>query len=116
MFTHLSEAAHERCLGALHAGLRPGGILVVTIRPPAYLDESPLMAPVRDRAADPFIFAPHMADPSHPQYAGPEMHYGETVISLPYVRDRWAERFELLHVDLVLEDIHQVALTLRRRG
>ena len=44
------------------------------------------------------------------------MHYGETVISLPYVRDRWAERFELLHVDLVLQDIHQVALTLRRRG
>ena len=37
VFTHLSEAAHERCLAALHAGLRPGGSLVVRIRPPAYL-------------------------------------------------------------------------------
>jgi SAM-dependent methyltransferase len=116
VFTHLSEAAHERCLAALHAGLRPGGILVVTIRPPAYLDESPLMAEVRGRAGEPYVFAPHMADPSHPQYTGPEMHYGETVVSLPYVRERWASRFELLHVDLVLQDLHQVVLTLRRRG
>ena len=116
VFTHLSEAAHEQCLAALHDGLRPGGILVATIRPPAYLDESPLMEPVRDRRADPYIFAPHMADPSHPQYAGPEMHYGETVIALPYVRERWGRWFELLHVDLLLGDLHQVVLTLRRAG
>ena len=37
VFTHLSEPAHERCLAALHAGLRPGAILVVTIRPPDYM-------------------------------------------------------------------------------
>ena len=116
VFTHLSEAAHERCLSALYAGLRPGGTLVVTIRPPAYLQEAPLMAEVRDRAAEPYVFAPHMADPSHPQYAGPEMHYGETVIALPYVRERWGDRFELQHVDLLLGDLHQVVLTLRRRG
>jgi SAM-dependent methyltransferase len=116
VFTHLSEAAHERCLSALHAGLRPGGTLVVTIRPPAYLHESPLMDPVRDREGEPFIFAPHASDPSHPQYAGPEMHYGETVIALSYVRERWARWFELTHVDLLLGDLHQVVLTLRRRG
>ena len=28
VFTHLSEPAHERCLSALHAGMRPGGIRV----------------------------------------------------------------------------------------
>ena len=116
VFTHLSEAAHERCLSALHAGLRPGGALVVTIRPPAYLHESPLMDPVRDREGEPFIFAPHASDPSHPQYAGPEMHYGEAVIALSYVREKWARWFELTHVDLLLGDLHQVALTLRRRG
>ena len=117
VFTHLSEAAHERCLDALHAGLRPGGILVVTIRPPAYLQESPFMGEVRDREDDAYVFAPHPADPGHPQYAGSgEMSYGETVIALPYVRERWASRFELLHVDLFLQDLHQVVLTLRRRG
>jgi SAM-dependent methyltransferase len=116
VFTHLSERAQERCLGALHDGLKPGGILVATIRPPQYLYESPLMESVRDRAGEPYVFAPHAADPSHPQYAGPEMDYGETVISLEYVRERWGAWFELLHVDLLLGDMHQVVLTLRRRG
>ena len=37
VFTHLSERAHERCLRALHAALRPGGVLVVTVRPLEYL-------------------------------------------------------------------------------
>ena len=43
-------------------------------------------------------------------------HYGETAITLPYVRERWGRWFELLHVDLLLGDLHQVVLTLRRRG
>jgi SAM-dependent methyltransferase len=118
VFTHLSEPAHERCLQALHDGLVPGGILVATIRPPEYLYASPLMESVRDArlAGAAYVFAPHAADPSHPQYAGPEMHYGETVITLPYVGERWARWFELLHVDLLLGDLHQVVLTLRRRG
>ena len=108
VFTHLSEAAHERCLAALHAGLRPGAILVVTIRPPDYM-------PVGGRLDVPrYVFAPHAADPSHPQYAGGEMTYGETVITLPYVRERWSRWFELLHSDLLIGDLHQVVLTLRR--
>jgi SAM-dependent methyltransferase len=116
VFTHLSEAAHERCLAALHGGLQPGGILVATIRPPAYVDATPLMAEVRERRGEPFLFAPHPPDPEHPQQAGPEVHYGETVIGLAYVRERWSRWFELLHVDLLLGDMHQVVLTLRRRG
>ena len=116
VFTHLSERAQEHCLAALHHGLTPGGILVATIRPPGYLDESPLMETVRHRAGEPYLFVPHAADPSHPQYTGPEMDYGETVMSLPYVRERWGRWFELLHVDLLLGDMHQVVLTLRRRG
>jgi SAM-dependent methyltransferase len=116
VFTHLSERAQRRCLAALHDGLEPGGILVATIRSPQYLYESPLMESVRDRAGEPYLFAPHAADPSHPQYAGPEMDYGETMISLEYVRERWGQWFELLHVDLLLGDMHQIVLTLRRRG
>ena len=120
VFTHLSEAAHERCLAALHAGLRPGAILVVTIRAPEYVQSCELMRPVRDalgtaRLDGPrYLFAPHAADPSHPQYAGGEMTYGETVVTLPYVRERWSRWFELLHSDLLIGDLHQVVLTLRR--
>src|SRR5207245_83916 len=40
VFTHLSEDAHEHCLRAIHDSLAPGGILIVTIRPPAYLELS----------------------------------------------------------------------------
>ncbi len=124
VFTHLSEAAHEACLGALHRSLRPGGLLVLTIRPPAFLDFSPLMHSVRQSlGSDPrarleeprYLFAPHPIDSTHLQYDGGEMTYGETVITLPYVRERWSPMFELLDVDLLVGDLHQVMLTLRRR-
>jgi SAM-dependent methyltransferase len=104
VFTHLSEPAHRRCLDALHGALAPGGILAVTVRPPAYLPGS----------AAPYTFVPHAADPSHPQYGGGEMHYGEAVVTLPYVRERWSDRFALLDVDILLDDLFQVMLTLRR--
>jgi SAM-dependent methyltransferase len=109
VFTHLSEPAHERSLRALHAVMAPGGILVVTIRPPAYLGLSPEPGEAR------YVFRPHPAEPSHYQYGGTgEMHYGETVVTLPYVRERWSPRFELLAADLLIGDLHQVVLTLRR--
>jgi SAM-dependent methyltransferase len=124
VFTHLSEPAHEASLRALHAALRPGAILVVTVRPPAYLRFCDRMHPVleslgpdpRAKLEEPrYLFAAHDADPGHPQYAGPEMAYGETVITLPYVRQRWSPMFELLDVDLLVGDLYQVMLTLRRR-
>jgi hypothetical protein len=43
------------------------------------------------------------------------MTYGETVITLHYVRQHWAPLFELLEVDLLLGDLYQLMLTLRRR-
>jgi SAM-dependent methyltransferase len=114
VFTHLSEAAHERCLRALHAALAPGGILVVTVRPPEYLPDA--LDPVRAaRLQEPrYLFVPHDPDPRHPQLGGTEMAYGEAVVTLPYVRERWAPLFELLEVDLLIGDLFQVMLTLRR--
>lgn len=123
VFTHLSERAHEHCLRALHAALRPGGILVVTVRPPEYLRLTSLLHPVLEalgpdfgaRLEEPrYLFAAHAAEPEHPQYAGGDVTYGETVITLPYVRERWASMFELLDVDLLAGDLYQVMLTLRR--
>jgi SAM-dependent methyltransferase len=124
VFTHLSEAAHERALRALHAGLAPGALLVVTIRPPAYLRLSPHMAPaLRSLGPDPdaamraprHLFVAHEAQDSHPQFQGGEMDYGEAVITLAYMRERWAPRFEVVEVDVLAADLHQVMVTLRRR-
>jgi SAM-dependent methyltransferase len=116
VFTHLSEPAHESALRALHAGLAPEAILVVTVRPPGYLHVSPLLRPTPMRSGEArYLFVPHAAEDSHPQYGGGEMTYGETVITLPYVRERWAPLFELLEVDLLVGDLHQVMLTLRRK-
>jgi SAM-dependent methyltransferase len=123
VFTHTSEAAHESCLRALHGALRPGALLSLTVRPAEYLHLSPLMRPALDSLgpspaatlAEPrYIFVPHAAEPSHLQYEGGEMTYGETVITLPYVRERWSPLFELLAVDLLVGDLYQLMLTLRR--
>lgn len=124
VFTHISEPAHEQCLRALHAGMRPGGLLVLTVRPPEYLWFSELMRPAlaalgphpAERLAEPrYLFVPHPAEPSHFQYEGGEMTYGETVVTLPYVREHWDSLFELLAVDVLVGDLYQLALTLRRR-
>jgi hypothetical protein len=37
------------------------------------------------------------------------------VITLPYIRERWWPLFELLDVDLLVGDLYQVMITLKRR-
>jgi SAM-dependent methyltransferase len=117
VFTHLSEPTHLASLRAIHAGLADGGLLVATIRPPAYarngLHEAlPRGSAARklERGKPAYLFAAHEAQPS-----GGEVTFGEAVVNLPYVRERWGELFELLDVSLMLDDIYQVVLTLRRR-
>jgi len=123
VFTHLSERSHRACLQALHDALEPGGILIVTVRPPAFLYANELIAPAREQVRrDPeliarasYLFVPHMAIEQHPQYSGGgEIEYGETVVTLAYVREQWTQLFELLDVRVQLEDPHQLMLTLRR--
>ena len=125
VFTHISEAAADACVRAIHAGLADGGLFVMTIRPPAYLDLEATMHGARDAlGADPvaafaeprYVFIPHPVEGGHPQYDGGEMTYGEAVISLPFVRERWGDLFELVDVHAFPEDIYQVAITLRKRN
>ena len=117
VFTHLSEATHLASLRAIHAGLAEGGLLVATIRPPAYVQDGLHGAQPRASAAKKlergkpvYLFAAHDDQPS-----GGEVTFGEAVVNLPYVRERWGELFDLLEVSLMLDDIYQVVLTLRRR-
>lgn len=126
VFTHISEAAHFASLKAIHQGLAENGLFVVTIRPPAYLDLNPLMHPLVDRLGeDPqaelrkprYLFLPHATE-GHPQYdekADDPMSYGDTVITLPWVREKWGDLFELLDVSILTGDMYQLTLTLRRR-
>lgn len=124
VFTHISERAHLASLEAIHDALAPGGVFVATIRPPSYLDFNPLMKPALDSLpedreaalAEPrYLFVPH--DPEgHPQSGGEQMDYGETVITLPYVRSNWSRWFDLLDVALMTGDMYQVVLTLRKAG
>jgi hypothetical protein len=43
------------------------------------------------------------------------MTYGEAVITMPYIRERWTDRFELLGAGLLTEDLHQAVIALRSR-
>jgi SAM-dependent methyltransferase len=103
VFTHLSEAAAERAITALHAGLRPGGLLVITVRPPSWLpgDGS-------------FRFVPHEGGGFHPQRDDGPMDYGEAVVELSHVRERWAPRFALRETRVLAGDPQQLVLVLER--
>jgi SAM-dependent methyltransferase len=123
VFTHLSPTAAQRALEALHAAIVPGGILVATVRPPAYLTVAPEFATTLQQLgpgwpealAEPkHLFVAHPAQDSHYQYDGGEMTYGEAIITIPWIRERWAPRFELLDVAPLVGDLHQVMVTLRR--
>ena len=116
VFTHLSEGAHEASLRALHRAMRPGAVLVVTVRPPAYARQSPLLGGVEvEPEAPQYVFVPHPAQGSHPQYESGEMTYGEAIITLPYIAEHWSPLFDVLDVDVLIDDLHQVMVTLRRR-
>jgi SAM-dependent methyltransferase len=124
VFTHISESAARTCLEAIHGGMNPGGLLLLTIRPPAYLTFCDAMHQIRDslgadhlaRMAEPhYLFVPHAADPNHPQFDGTEMTYGESVITIPFVKEKWSDLFELVEVGMSNSDLYQVVLTLRRK-
>jgi SAM-dependent methyltransferase len=124
VFTHLSEAAHERALRALHKSLRSGGLLIVTIRPPSYLSLCERMRPVLEEISPHgdllptgarYLFVPHPSNPwQSPPASGGEVVYGETVVTLDYVRERWGSLFELLETGFLLTDPYQVMLTMKR--
>jgi SAM-dependent methyltransferase len=126
VFTHLSERAADRSLQALHHSITPGGLLILTVRPPAYAEICEPLRRVVGQAAvatktDPFtrasyLFAPHRDQPGASALWGEhDVDYGETIITIGYIRERWADYFELVSAELLLCDPYQVVLTLRRR-
>ena len=78
-------------------------------------EAAPMADPLAALQRPRYVFVPHPADPDHPQLVDDEMDYGETVISIPYIRERWGDRFELVDLSLLTTDMYQVVATLRRR-
>lgn len=124
VFTHISEVASNKCLAAIHASQSPGGLFVVTVRPPSYLQLSGMIDSVGDQLGPnpeealkgpQYLFVPHASDPEHPQFDGTEMHYGEAVITVPYIEENWSELYEIVDVGFSTSDMYQVPVTLRRR-
>lgn len=123
VFTHISERAARATFSAIGEALNPGGLFTFTIRPSAYLDMNPLMAPLvkelgerREEvlAGPAYLFVPHGED-GHPQYDGTEMSYGEAVITRPWIEQNWTDGFEIVDVSVMLGDIYQVAVTLKKK-
>ena len=56
--------------------------------------------------------APTYAFASHPGGPFEQGTFGETVINLPYIRERWDHLFSLLDVTLQMDNIYQVIVTL----
>jgi len=123
VFTHVSERTARATFDAVIDALAPDGLFVFTVRPVAYLDlvpdlEAALAATGRGRESletDPvYLFLAHETE-DHPQSDGEEMDYGESVIGLPWIRENWAARADLVDVNVMIGDIYQVAVTMRKR-
>lgn len=115
IFTHLSEATHKRVLGVIHNALADDGLLAVTVRPgeawdvTAKREEIPRYRKLHDDTG--FAFMPIAIFPP----VNGEHTFGETTISLDYVRREWTD-WELVGTDLNLIDPYQLILFLRKKN
>ncbi len=123
VFTHISEAAHNGCLRA-PAPFAQARRMPDAHRPPAqYLWFSPLMRPALEELGagsgspsgrGPLPVRPHPGE-EHLQQDGGEMTYGETVVTAPlHPRSAGRPSSSSCATDVLLGDLYQVMLTLRR--
>jgi SAM-dependent methyltransferase len=119
VFTHLGPATHSSALDALHQALAPGGLLVVTVRPRAFLEmrASEFAALPEDRIlqwlesydAGEYVYLPHNRRPVEG-----EVPYGEAVIPDAYLENHWGRRFEILERPSYANDPLQVPVVMRK--
>jgi len=118
VFTHLGPQTHHEALGALHRSLADDGLLVVTIRPRAFIEQKgielarlsdeAIRQMLRDYDAGSFVYHPYLL----PMVDG-EVTYGDAAIPLAYVEHHW-KGYELLRVETYRSDPFQVPLLLRK--
>lgn len=118
VFTHLGPRTHQEALNALHGALADRGLLVVTVRPRAFIEQkgielarlpdASIRQMLQDYDAGSFVYQPYIL----PAIDG-EVTYGDAVIPLPYVTQNWSG-YELLGVETYRSDPFQIPLVLRK--
>lgn len=111
VFSHLSEEAHDKWLTEFRRVLKPGGLLMATTRPRAYIlscDASRRRGGpgLHEQARSAFIGTDEwLAKYDRGEYCYSAVggggvldssFYGETCIPAAYVKKRWTDRFEFL--------------------
>jgi SAM-dependent methyltransferase len=106
VFSHFDEPMHRRWLEEFKRLLRPGGALMLTVRPRTFIEHARRL---REQGAETvtarmfvdtdselarydagqFCYAPYNGD-------GPTPWWGEACIPRPYVEDRWSELFDVV--------------------
>ena len=119
VFTHLSEATQMECLEAIHEGMHPGGLLVVTIRPRSFIDvlgnelknANKKVIEQLYRAYDfgEYTFFPHNRAP-----IGGDITYGDTCIPLGYIQKKWTKLFKVTGIGMYCADMNQIPVLLQR--
>jgi SAM-dependent methyltransferase len=116
IFTHTSEELQFNILRLLKDSMRPGGLVVATIRPGAFLDAdggetASWTATERQEGRDAYRRGDCAYWP-YPQAS----HWGITVIPESYINEHWTEAFSLLEIGHLFQNWTQVPVCLRRKG
>ena len=114
VFTHLSELACKAVLGAFKGSIGSSGLVALTVRPEGYWDQhdqaqNAVDAEVmkRNHRQRGFAFQPHKRAP-----IDGDITYGDTSISLSYMRDAWLDWVVLGSVPT--SDQNQILVFLRK--
>jgi SAM-dependent methyltransferase len=120
VFTHLGPRTHESALRVLHGSLAENGLLILTIRPRAFLEVRGLEfaragtdtveRALRDYDSGEYVYLPY----NLPSVDG-EVPYGEAVIPVAYIEKHWTDRLEIVDMASSLSDPYQLPVILRRR-
>ncbi|HPF57797.1 MAG TPA: class I SAM-dependent methyltransferase [Candidatus Competibacteraceae bacterium] len=120
VFTHLGKETHMDCLRALHAGLRVGGILIVTVRPREFISSRGIeFRNLPDHEIDnllgrfddgQYVHIPYVMEPVRG-----EIPYGDTAIPEQYILNHWQLFFDVIDFSPFLADPMQISVILRKK-
>lgn len=119
VFTHLGQETHMDCLRALHAGLRPNGILIVTVRPREFIYSRGIeLRNLPDHEIDnllrkfddgQYVYVPYTMAP-----VKGEIPYGDTAIPKQYILNHWQSLFDVIEFYPFSADPMQISVVLRK--
>ncbi|WP_321785084.1 class I SAM-dependent methyltransferase [Burkholderia pyrrocinia] len=116
VFTHLSERAATAAISACRKSIKKDGMMVITVRPLSYWDyhdeaqnKVDREQMKQDHAARGFAYTPHDR-----QAIDGDITYGDTSISLDYIRTNWQD-WKVAGTDYFLQDPFQMLVFLKPR-